>query len=1167
MTGFKPYNQGNPCPVCQGIKDCKFSLDSDLVLCHSYTSYDPGIPGWAYTGESSIGVWGKFYPDNGKYRELSEFDRETRRIEKENKRQQEKAALKAKALSRDDRDKAIREINKVVGLTSNHRYRLQNRGLTDEQINKYLLTSKVGYQEIPQSPLNLPGVYRNGKNLSGKNNGIICPSFDYQGRATGWQVRRDNAKDGENKYIWAVSHHPGEKISSKLPNNEYPTTLVRESKKPSATLYVAEGLLKPIVAGCRHQIDIAGCPVNGNFHLVPKQVKEFLSLGYERVIIVPDAGDVINPKVMKRWEKQIEFFNSLGVNLSIAWWSQVSKKAGDIDEIASLENVELISPEEFLEIGKKFKNEIWKSWINAQEFTPHKTFESQYVSYDIPSAKTIFALKSDMGTGKTTALVDWIREINKTQGIISIGYRNGLLYQFCQRTNFDHIHEEQALTMLAYDKATIALCADSLLKFQPEDFNNKVIVLDEATSIIRHLLLSSTLKKNRDKILGIFSEAIQRCDRVIMLDGNMTDWAVDYISQLTPDKQILKVENTYKRNEGRQALFVTGTVTNEGKINKRNSSGIKQRILSAPRPFIATDSQTQAEVYDILLSEQGSNVLRIDSTTTHTDAAKEFLADCDAYIEKHKPDAVIVTPSAESGVDISIQGYFTHNFLICCGVIGTPALMQLGNRLRDKSAQMIVWAGSNQQLQDLSPEGIVEEIVLFIKAHDLIEINGHNEATIRNALLASIKRDKDSLLGRLRTFLAFEKANLLETLQMSFAKNGWEIEDTADLNCTQINKLFKETKVELQKAKSTAIFNAKDIPESSLNYNAKFNSTPEELYARAKAHIKRLLPGIENTDIWTEEFIYQVKFKHPELLNKINIRYLFDNPEIAKELNTKTYAREYAKAGMVENMSLMNMRTRGDIALALRKTGIEKIIDAPKDKQWLGKDPEIIEIHKKLSRSPVIRQKLGIKNLSKYPIMNVNSCLAHFDLRLVRGKSIWKDKTSVETYHLEFISANDHTHQICYGCTETRWLNWLDKEFETLARQVENSQNKVDQSYVTQMLQVSRLAMLGKTLSLYKKNTLTSQMKIEFGNYTTQIERTISKLRRRIRKEGFQNERYLTFKSLEEMTSIFLDSSIHLLDYGWDAFKEYLLDIGDFMAYQVLNSMYFLGELECQQKN
>jgi hypothetical protein len=105
--------------------------------------------------------------------------------------------------------------------------------------------------------------------------------------------------------------------------------------------------------------------------------------------------------------------------------------------------------------------------------------------------------------------------------------------------------------------------------------------------------------------------------------------------------------------------------------------------------------------------------------------------------------------------------------------------------------------------------------------------------------------------------------------------------------------------------------------------------------------------------------------------------------------------------------------------------------------------------------------------------------------------------------------------------------------------------------------------MLGKTLSLYKKNTSTSQIKFEFGNYTTQIKRTISKLRRRIREKGFQNERSLTFKSSEEMKSIFVDASTHLLEFGWDAFKEYLLDIGDFLAYQVLNSMYFLGELEC----
>lgn len=1161
MGGFKPHNRGNPCPVCYRTKTCKTSEETGMVFCHSHVNYDPNIAGWKFVGAASNGLWGRFVADTGQ--QESEFDRETRRIERQNRQQQKKSKLRKNALSRDDRDKALRNINKHVGLNQPDRDRLAKRGLTPAQMDKYLLTSKDKYQKIPKSPNNLPGVYQTGESLTGNYSGIICPGFDYQGRAIGHQTRRHGAKDGENKYPWAVSHHQGQKISSHLPNGELPITIIREATENTTTLWLCEGLLKPIVAGCRHKTDIAGCPNNGNFHNSPKQVEEILSIGYDTVIIAPDGGDIINPVVMARWYKQIEFFSALGVEVKIGWWAQITKQDGDIDEIDNLEEIQIISVEQFLELAKKFKDELWKSWIESQKFTPHKKFESKYVQHATPNSQTIFALKSDMGTGKTTALVDWIKEIEQDRGLISLGYRNGLLYQFCEKTQFDHIHEEQALSMLGYDRATIALCVDSLLKLQPEDFDRKAIIIDEASSVIRHLLLSATLNKNREKILWIFAEAIRRSDRVIMLDGNMTDWVVSYISGLAPNKQVLKIENTYKRNEGRTALFVNGTVTNEGKINKRNSSGIKQRILSAPKPFIATDSQIQAEVWDTLLTENGLDVLRVDSTTSHTDAAKEFLSDCDAYIEKYKPDAVIVTPSAESGVDVSIKNYFTHNFLIACGAIGTSALMQLGTRLRDKNAQMVIWAGTTRGVRDYSPEAIINRAIERIQEEGLIDLVGENLEAVKRAIRDCLLTNKKDLTNRLRTFLAFEKANLLETLQMSFAKNGWEIEDTADLNCTEINKLFKETKLSVQKERSAAIFNAKDIDPRTLNYNAKFNSTPDELYARAKAFIKRQLPGIEKKEgIWSEELIYLLKFKQPDLIDKINIRYLLQNPQIAKELNFKSFSKEFAKAGVIENMSLYNLRNRGELALTLHKTGIQTIIDAGSEKEWTGKDPEIIEVSKKISRSPAIRRDLGIKKIDRHCIKNANRALLHVGYQLKRTKNIWdyrtpdaKTKTSIEVYRLIPTNKDHLIDSALYECTETRWTDWLQNEFEYLAKQLENSEKKVSQIDVTQALQLSRLISLGRTMDLYKNNTLFSPRKLEIGNYITQIKQTISKLRRRIREKGFQNERRLLTNTIENLQDVLEVGFGILSEAGWQEFCDFIIGLGDFQAYQVLISM------------
>jgi hypothetical protein len=69
------------------------------------------------------------------------------------------------------------------------------------------------------------------------------------------------------------------------------------------------------------------------------------------VVIVPDAGDVVNPQVMTRWRGAIEFLESLGKPLSVAWWEQRSKDDDDIDELPSLDSIEFITPAEFFALA------------------------------------------------------------------------------------------------------------------------------------------------------------------------------------------------------------------------------------------------------------------------------------------------------------------------------------------------------------------------------------------------------------------------------------------------------------------------------------------------------------------------------------------------------------------------------------------------------------------------------------------------------------------------------------------------------------------------------------------------------------------------------------------------------------------------------------------------
>jgi uncharacterized protein YqgV (UPF0045/DUF77 family) len=208
-----------------------------------------------------------------------------------------------------------------------------------------------------------------------------------------------------------------------------------------------------------------------------------------------------------------------------------------------------------------------------------------------------------------------------------LGYRNTLLLQLCEQLGAYHLHDKEASLMRADGTAGIALCVDSLWRFSPEDFDNKIIILDEVQSVIKHLLHSSTVR-NRDKILGLFHEAIKRSKQVICLDGLMSDWCVDYLHTICPEKQIIKAENTYQ-GEKPVVNYLLGTIV-EGeesgkiKVNDR-SPWFKHLMENSVIPVVCSDSQALIEALDNIFTEKGLKVLRIDSKTVPEAYVKECL--------------------------------------------------------------------------------------------------------------------------------------------------------------------------------------------------------------------------------------------------------------------------------------------------------------------------------------------------------------------------------------------------------------------------------------------------------------------------------------------------------------------------------------------------------------
>ena len=336
---LKSFNRSNPCPVCgEASPDCRYSTDEKLILCHSHIDFDPQHPEWHYLGVASNGVWGKFVP-----RKSEAFDRtewEAKKLERERSRLERQKEHAKNSLPIPDRDKALKNLSQSLGLSRRHQKALLDRGLSESAIESGLFFSIYPNDDVPPGiPPNLPGVI-NGKIAAG-GVGIACLAFDSEGRAIGYQIRLENVTD--SKYRWAKG------LTSSHLADELPITVI-PNVGDNGQVWLSEGILKPFVAAHKHGLNAIGA-AGGHFSGSPNQIKNAIE-PYRQLILCPDAGDINNHHVMLRWEKQINFLQSLGKSILIAWWGQETKNDDDIDELENLDQVGFITPSQFLEMGK-----------------------------------------------------------------------------------------------------------------------------------------------------------------------------------------------------------------------------------------------------------------------------------------------------------------------------------------------------------------------------------------------------------------------------------------------------------------------------------------------------------------------------------------------------------------------------------------------------------------------------------------------------------------------------------------------------------------------------------------------------------------------------------------------------------------------------------------------
>jgi hypothetical protein len=952
----------------------------------------------------------------------SDEERIARAQEARIRKEREEKELRAGALPVDQRDVAIRKIWKYQGLSLEHRDLLRQRGFTDPQIDKLLFFTITRDSELPPgTPANLPGVCRSwGKLKFGGQPGIACVAFDVHGRAIGWQVRLVGTDVG-GKYRWAK----GAK-SSHLPNGELPVTVARPATVRRPVIGMSEGFLKPQRAAEIHEHPFVGAPNLGFCKTITnskgeiekvlnEQTLEALSilsaeLGTKDVALYPDAGVVSNPHICRQYFAVAEAIKKAGYNLKVAWWGQTTKGQHlDCDELNLLDGsvtIEYQSWAKFAATAKTFGGQdshydarvrAWWREIRKFSVAADQVSDSKWVDFRVQPGNNF--MQAGLGRGKSTRVfseIDCIRDEALESGedtrFFIIGYRNTLLLQTAAKTGFYHIHDAAAVPMMNDPNGMFCLCVDSLWRFKTTDFIGAVIVLDEFCSVINHLLTSKTLEKNRELILALFAEMISLAKYVICLDAHLSDVFVDYIRNIDKSgKVIFKHQNVFKAPKP-HILMLGGSYDFTEKVKKNDRSPIlyrlDEKLAEGGKVAIATDSQVQGEAIEEIYAPLGYKILRIDSKTTPKEETKRFFEDCDGNIAKEKPDILIYTPSAESGLDISIPDYFSIQCCFFFGVIGVNPMIQMIGRIRDPKVPRYVWCKEYVVVDEKTNSGATypEVVAQHIKTqsqHQLAELN-HCSTNPFNASAKTIEKAKQyasAIIERdlsnphfvmgatLKAIENAEKRNLRSYLIEALQTGGYRLTYYTDNESHFHVASEKDAKESVKRQNSHDIFVApvadeeiEDLAHSSQSFNA----TYEEQCRRRQAVILSRLLGIQHTPVWSADAIYQILYEDPNLISRLEFYHLFANPgEVDSKLNDWLLFTSRKKEIYLGGFRNWLVRIR-----ALQRLGFDKFLQP--GVSWSNTSPEVLEFVK-ACKTKEYSQILGYPG--KYPIRFVGNCL------------------------------------------------------------------------------------------------------------------------------------------------------------------------------------------------
>lgn len=670
---------------------------------------------------------------------------------------------------------------------------------------------------------------------------------------------------------------------------------------------------------------------------------------------------------------------------------------------------------------------------------------------------------------------------------------------------------------------TLALCWDSLWRTKDRDFKEALIIIDEAELGFQHFISGSTCKRNRPQLLQVFKTKLIEClmsgGRVILSDADLTDLPINYVREILPIPiKPFVVINDYIGDETRWIVDLrTGSrgntltdiiqVTGDGKYlaittdSQAEAQALERRILKEfPDEFCAF-LDSDGNITDKAQARKKALIVRIDRTTTESEAGKKFIQKPNEQILHWQPRILIYTPSMGVGVSIDestqrwdeeweeMVPYFDAVYGLFFGVIEPSQCRQQLARVRANVPRIVWCKEANKALEGCSsffPDEVKRQTLKYnhsaLNILDIAKgIAGYeaDDEEIREAMLQLLTEawDKDSrcwkepsidLASAFKARENYGKWNLANLLREELQDEGHTVISLKGIKTDEVG-VMAEIKDDQKMEEATLIAESPLMPvEEAREVINKLDETKERYRSAQKSLLQEELPEVKLTPAFIKKAVIDDRRRW---LNQQKLFWYLTNDEALKQTDTDHWLGSLKR--FAQGIPFMrDVRSRSPKVDALRKSGVFEFINLEDCEAIYESDtPEAQKFLKRcLKHKDLLQTALNVLVTKKSsPIGLANRILGKVGLMLEKFTRSHKDKR----WRLAADLVNDPDRRNVLKAFGLRWQ----------MSQEEAQKNEAEKQAQTNTQQATQPGGQSADLYIYKSDFPPQDLEVSQGGY------------------------------------------------------------------------------------